>query len=87
MSNTPRLILPPGVRRPGIMRNPETGRIFPCCFEDCDNPGDTRIDVKVPHTQPRWKNEDTGEQEQIVYIFCSETHKTLYLVGSSYARQ
>ena len=67
---------------PGRMRNGDTGRIFPCCWSDCETPGNTRIDVQVPHPTPRWRDEATGKQEMLVYIFCSEAHKTMFLKGT-----
>ncbi len=86
MSNSKRLILPHSLNT-SIKRNPDTGRIFPCCFEDCEKPGLTTIEFKVPHDKPRWRDPETGEQEMLVYIFCTEFHRNLFMVGSSYARQ
>lgn len=86
MSNRPRLILAPGLIAPGIVRNRETGRIFPCCYADCDKAGDKRIKIEVPHSQPRWRDRKTGRQEMVIYIFCSEPHRLEFAKGTPYER-
>lgn len=61
------------------VRDAVTGRIYPCCLEDCRKDGDQRHQVQIPHEDPRWRDEVTGKQEMKVYIFCSEGHKTLWV--------
>lgn len=61
------------------LRNPETGRVFPCCYGHCVEDADARIDHKVPHDAPRWRNEETGEQEMLVYTFCSDAHRERFV--------
>lgn len=88
MSNTRKLALPPGLIgpprliRPGgtghRVRNVSTGRVLPCCWDDCTTDGDDRYRIEVPHEKPRWRTPD-GRQEMLVYIFCSEVHKGHYL--------
>lgn len=64
------------------VRNVETGRVLPCCWDDCEKEGSTRFEIQVPHPQPRWKDPQTGKQEMLVYIFCSEAHKAAQLAGT-----
>jgi hypothetical protein len=66
------------------VRNVETGRVLPCCWSDCEKDGSSLITVEVPHNQPRWKDPTTGAQEMLVYIFCSQAHKTEFVKGSIY---
>lgn len=90
MSNRRKLELPPGligpprIVRPAIkgttghkVRNVATGRVLPCCWDDCTADGDDRIRIEVPHDKPRWRTAD-GKQEMLVYIFCSDEHKGHY---------
>lgn len=63
------------------VRNVETGRVLPCCYTDCMNDGNDRHRVEVPHDTPRWKDEATGKQEMLVYIFCTELHKSFFIQG------
>lgn len=63
------------------VRNVTTGRVLPCCYGECEKPGDDTIRVMVDHDAPRWINEQTGEREKLVYIFCSDFHKGLYIQG------
>ncbi len=51
-----------------LVRNQITGRVLPCCGDNCDVPGDDRHAVHVPHDSPRFAG------EQLVYVFCSERH-------------
>lgn len=57
------------------VRNMETDRVLPCCWHDCMVDGDDRVRVEVPHDHPRFPG------EKLVYIFCSESHKTFWLMG------
>jgi hypothetical protein len=61
-----------------IVRNRMTGRILPCCWSDCMVNGNKRIRVAVPHDTPRW------EGEKQIYIFCSDSHKAMWLAGTPY---
>jgi len=61
------------------IRNVETGRVFPCCWDTCEIPANVNIEVRVPHEQPRWRDPLTGEQEMLIYTFCSEGHKSMYI--------
>jgi hypothetical protein len=73
MSNKPRLILPPGTRRGRRVTNTVTGRVYPCCYSDCESDGSTSYEVSQPHESPRWPG------ERVVYIFCSAQHKAFFL--------
>lgn len=79
MSNARRLILPPGVPTGGghavRVRN-GNGDPVPCCWGDCWKPADNNHRVEVPHPTPRWHG------EKLVYTFCGERHKVLYLANS-----
>jgi hypothetical protein len=86
MSNTPRLILPAGVRHAVPIVNPVTGRICPCNWADCTRPADDRYRVEVPHNQPRWKDPLTDRQEMLVYTFCGEAHKLEFVRGTPYEK-
>jgi len=60
------------IRIPGKtqVRNPVTGNVLKCCWDDCENDGydEIKIVVKEP-------------QKNLHYIFCSETHKRYHLNG------
>jgi len=60
-------------RRNTRVRNVVTGRIFPCCWADCDRDGSTDFQVQVPHDAPRFPG------EMYVYIFCSEAHARFFV--------
>jgi hypothetical protein len=77
------VLLRPGGRGHKV-RNVESGRVLPCCWADCTADGDDRIFVEVPHSQPRWRDPATGKQEMLVYIFCDDGHKAMWLKGSMY---
>lgn len=64
------------------VRNVETGRVLPCCWDDCMKPGSTQHEIQVPHPTPKWKDPKTGNQEMLVYIFCSAEHKAMQLAGT-----
>lgn len=70
----PGLILPSNkqatVRR---VRNQGTGRVLPCCWDDCQADGDDFYRVMVPHDAPRWPG------EKLIYIFCSYAHRDMYV--------
>jgi hypothetical protein len=69
------------LRRAGTgvkVRNVETGRVIPCSWDDCMKDGDDTIRIMVDHEQPRWRDPVTGEQEKLIYIFCSDLHKGFY---------
>lgn len=51
-----------------LVRNQLTGRVLPCCWDDCAQPGDDRHAVNVPHDAPRFPG------EQLRYVFCSPRH-------------
>lgn len=72
----------PVILRPGgsgtKVRNVQTGRVLPCCWSDCQEDGNDRIQVQLPHDQPRWRDPKTGAQEMLVYIFCSDEHKAFW---------
>lgn len=85
MSNRSRLWLPGGVpRQTQRVTNQITGRVLPCCWQDCTKPGDNNYRVEVKHNQPRWKDPLTGKQEMLVYIFCGQRHKEMFVVGTPY---
>lgn len=89
MSNRSKLILPGGVSRPGHTQriiNQATGRICPCCWSDCMRKADNRFRVEVPHNQPRWKDPVTGKQEMLVYTFCRDSHKALFVRHTPYEK-
>lgn len=62
-----------------LVRNPGTQRILPCSWDDCTNHGDNRIQVRIPHEKPRWRDPVTGNQEMLIHIFCSDQHKQHYI--------
>ena len=66
-------------RNTGLVRNVVTERVLPCCLESCMKNGSTRYEVKIPHEDPRWVDEQTGKQEMKIYIFCSEGHRELWV--------
>lgn len=51
------------------MISQSTGRRLLCCWEDCERLGDTRWQVVVHESDAR----------NLVYLFCGEGDKTLYL--------
>lgn len=74
MSNRSKLLLPGGRPRGGrLLRNPVTGRIFPCCYGDCDKPADRTIRVRVPHDAPERRG------DKLIYTFCSARHRDLFV--------
>lgn len=78
MSNARRLarLILPGDGHKQRVRNVATGRVLPCCYDDCERDGDTRHRIEVPHEAPRFKG------EKVVYIFCGESHKRMYAAGT-----
>lgn len=62
-----------GAGGPVRVRNPGTGRVLPCCWDDCQRDGDDRIQIRTAHTQPRY------DGEQLVYIYCSERHRDYHI--------
>ena len=48
-----------------------------CCWSDCQQPGDTAHEVRVPHDTPRFPG------EKLIYVFCSEIHKGMWAAGST----
>lgn len=89
MSSKSKLILPGGFSRPGhaqLVRNQATGRVLPCCWQDCTRNADNRFRVEVPHNQPRWKDELTGKQEMLVYTFCGDRHKLMFVKNTPYEK-
>lgn len=78
-STVGRLILPGGAGGgKQLVRNAQ-GNPLPCCYADCWEDGDNRTRVEVPHTQPKHPG------EKLVYIFCTDAHKSLHLKGTVYA--
>jgi hypothetical protein len=71
--NAPALILPGKEVGKRLVRNQGTGRVLPCCWEDCQEDGDDRYRVMVPHDAPRWPG------EKLIYIFCSYRHRDHYV--------
>jgi len=61
-----------------LVRN-SRGLPLMCCYTDCTSDGDNRIRVEVPHNQPKFPG------EKLIYIFCKQDHKRLYLLSSPYA--
>jgi hypothetical protein len=57
------------------VRNVETERVLPCCWDTCQKDGDNRIQVRVPHDSPRWPGDDLT----LIYIFCSTRHRDAYI--------
>lgn len=96
MQPRPFLVVPPAQqlivpnradrRRAGLVRNVETGRVLPCCWQDCTRDGDNRHRVEIPHPTPRWRDPATGRQEMLVYVFCNEEHKRQFVKGTPYER-
>lgn len=76
MSNRPKLLRPAysGTK----VRNVATGRVLPCNWADCEADGNVRIHISVPHEAPRFPG------EQLVYIFCSDTHRRFFAQGTPY---
>jgi hypothetical protein len=64
--------------RGAMVRNVETGRILPCCYAECMRAGRSNITVELPHNAPRWRDELTGQQEMLVYIYCSDQHRAAH---------
>ena len=60
------------IRIPGktTVRNPVTGNVLKCCWDDCENNGydEIKIVVKEPH-------------KTLHYIFCSDRHKSYHIHG------
>lgn len=52
------------------VRNPGTGRILPCCWDDCERNGHDEYKIIV-HNKVK-------TNPPLHYIFCSERHKMLY---------
>jgi hypothetical protein len=73
------VLLRPGQNSGTKIRNVETGRVFPCCWDVCERDANVNIEVRVNHEQPRWRDPVTGEQEKLIYTFCSEAHKGFYV--------
>jgi hypothetical protein len=40
--------------------------------------GRSNITVELPHNAPRWRDELTGQQEMLVYIYCSDQHRAAH---------
>lgn len=72
------VVLRPGQWSSTKIRNATTGRIFPCCYSPCYKDANVNIEIRVNHEQPRWIDPVTGEQEKLIYTFCSDTCKTAY---------
>ncbi len=63
--------LPPTNPHACYVRNVVSGRILPCCWEDCERHGDARHEVA----------EIDGARVSIM-IFCSARHRLFYLNSS-----
>lgn len=50
------------------VRNPRTGRILPCCWDDCERHGHDEHKIVVQN----------GTGPALHYIFCTAGHKHLY---------
>lgn len=61
------------------IRNVATGRVFPCCWDTCEKDANVNIEIRVNHEQPRWVDPVTGDQEKLIYTFCSDGHKQMYI--------
>lgn len=73
MSSRSKLILPGGrSRKKQLVRNPGTGRVLPCTWQDCEDDGDNRFQIRVPHDSPKF------DGEKLIYIFCGEPHRQMY---------
>lgn len=65
------------------VRNPGTGRVFPCCWDDCWRPGDARVKAEV--TEGVFAEADmvpellVGTPKVLTYIFCSDRHKAYWV--------
>lgn len=55
--------------RPVLVRNQTTGRILPCCWDDCERHGDDRIKVVRAEGAPG---------DTTTYIFCSGRHRSMW---------
>lgn len=74
MSNKPPRrgpILLLGKPRPKIVRNRATGRILPCLYRDCWDPGSDDIRITTPSLS------EPGVL--VIKIFCSQIHRELYI--------
>jgi len=61
------------------VRNVTTGRVLPCCWQDCERDGDNRHRVEAPHEHPRFPG------EMLAFIFCGSVHKQQFLNGTPMA--
>jgi hypothetical protein len=65
-----------------LVRNRETGRILPCCWDDCEKPGNARIWAEV--TDGEFTDADmvpplmVGTPKTFRYIFCAERHRAYW---------
>lgn len=65
-----------------LVRNPGTGRVLPCCWDDCERPGDNRVQEQVADgvfTEADLVSPlmlDTPKR--FTYIFCSERHRAYW---------
>lgn len=74
---------PIGLSHKVPIRNAQ-GNPIPCCYGDCRKDADNRFRVEVPHPTPRWIDVTTGRREMLVYAFCGDAHKAMWLKGSPY---
>lgn len=68
-----------GARKIRYVRNQVTGRILPCCYLDCEKPGNAYIAIRVRH--PQTDEPEFRGIEALVYIFCSDLHRAYYVNG------
>lgn len=61
-----------------LVRNRLTGRVLPCCWADCEIPGDDAIRHAELHDLPRF------DGERLVWIFCSDRHRLFWLAAHRY---
>lgn len=67
------LILPSHVSKKVLVRNQVTGRVLPCCLDECDRDADDRYQLKTWHENP-----EAGRSSVLTYIFCKAEHRELY---------
>jgi hypothetical protein len=84
MSNRSKLFLPGG--RPRQVRRVRNarGEAHMCCWHKCHKLSDDNFQIRLKHPQPRWKNPITGEQEMLIYTFCSDQCRQAFAKGTPF---
>jgi hypothetical protein len=58
-----------------LVRNVITRRVLPCCWDDCERPGRTEYELRVPDA------DSDGRPKTLIYVFCSLGHRAFYIVS------